>query len=96
MKMAVVLSSALFGFYHMNAVQGVYAFLIGCLIAYSYEYFGSFLMPIAIHMISNLLSYCLSYTGLSETGFVSWPVCVVCLAVCVGSLGMLNKEKKVL
>lgn len=96
LKLAIVLSSALFGFYHMNAVQGIYAFVIGCLIAYSYEYFGSFLMPLAVHMLSNLLSYCLSYTGLAESGFMSWPVCVASLAVCVGSLSLLGKEKKIL
>ncbi|MCM1045325.1 MAG: HAD hydrolase-like protein [Candidatus Gastranaerophilales bacterium] len=96
LKLAIVLSSALFGFYHMNAVQGIYAFAIGCLIAYSYEYFGNFLMPVAVHMISNLLSYCLSYTGLAQSGFMSWPVCVASLVICAGSLHMLGKAKKIL
>lgn len=96
LKMALICSSALFGFYHMNAVQGVYAFIMGCLIAYSYEYFGSFSAPVIIHIASNVLSYCLSYTGMAVSGFVSWPVCFIFLAIGVGSLYFLKKDKNIL
>ncbi len=94
-KLALVLSSALFGFYHMNAVQGIYAFLMGCLIAYGYEYFGSFRMAVAVHMLSNLLSYTLSYTGVAVSGFVCWPVCVAFLALGAGSIFLLNQKKRI-
>lgn len=95
-RLAVVLSALVFGVYHGNAVQGGYAFIMGCLIAYSYEYFGTFLLPLAIHMISNILSYCLSYTGLAVGEFVSWPVCVIFLVISVGSIYFLSKGKKIL
>lgn len=94
-KVAIVMSSALFSLYHMNAIQGVYGFLMGLLMAYAYEYFGSFMMPVLIHMISNLLAYCLSYTGIAATAFVSWPVCIVCLAIGIVAYNMLNKQKNV-
>ena len=34
----------------MNYVQGVYGFLIGCLMAYAYEYFGEFKMAVFVHV----------------------------------------------
>lgn len=89
-KEAMIFSSALFGFYHMNYVQGVYGFLMGCLIIYAYEYFGSFKMAIAVHMLANILVYCLTYTPLVVSGFVSWPVCIifgVLAAVCLWTMG---------
>ncbi len=95
-RAALLVSALIFGVYHGNPVQGVYAFLMGCLIAYSYEYFGTFAMPIAVHMVSNILSYCLTYTGLAVTGFVSWPMCILSLVIGLGSLSFLNREKKVL
>ncbi|MDE7253187.1 MAG: HAD hydrolase-like protein [Acetatifactor sp.] len=94
-KMALLLSSALFGIYHMNPVQGIYGFLMGCLIAYAYEYFGEFKLAVAVHMASNILVYCLSYTPIVNTAFVSWPVCIVFGALAVGCLWSLNKRKNV-
>lgn len=89
-KVALVFSSALFGLYHMNFVQGMYGFLMGCLIAYAYEYFGDFKMAVAVHVAANVLVYCLTYTPLVVTGFVSWPVCLAfgaMAAICLWSMG---------
>lgn len=96
MKMAFFVAAALFGFYHMNMVQGVYGFIMGLIIAYAYEYFGDFKAPVAVHMISNIISYCLSYTAVAVTGFVSLPVCVVTLAAGIVSIGILNKRKSII
>ncbi|MCD7835419.1 MAG: CPBP family intramembrane metalloprotease [Lachnospiraceae bacterium] len=95
-KMAFFAAAALFGFYHMNAVQGVYGFIMGLLIAYAYEYFGDFRAPVAVHMISNIISYCLSYTVIAVTGLISVPVCIVMLAVGIICLGVLNKRKSII
>ncbi len=89
-KVALFFSSALFGLYHMNFVQGMYGFLMGCLIAYAYEYFGDFKMALAVHVGANVLVYCLTYTPIAVSGFVSWPVCIVfavLAAVCLWSMG---------
>ncbi|MCM1089411.1 MAG: CPBP family intramembrane metalloprotease [Butyrivibrio sp.] len=94
-KMALLLSSALFGLYHMNYVQAIYGFLMGCLIAYVYEYFGEFRLAVAVHMIANCLVYCLSYTPIINTAFVSWPVCIVFGVMAVGCLWSMSKRKDV-
>jgi phosphoglycolate phosphatase len=95
LKWAVVVSALCFGAYHMNTVQGIYGFLMGLLIAYAYLYFGNFWAAVAIHGISNLLAYSLSYSGISETAFISWPVCIGFLALTGGCLWMLDQQKKV-
>lgn len=95
-RLAIPVSALLFGAYHMNAVQGVYAFVIGCLMAYGYEYFGRFYIPVAIHIVSNLLAYTLGSTSVINTGFISWPVCIFFLLAAAGGLYLLNREKRIL
>lgn len=95
LPMAVLLSSFLFGAYHLNPIQGMYGFLIGCLMAFGYEYFGSFGIPVAVHVMANLLAYVLTYSAIVTTGFVSWPVCIALLVLGGGSVWLLMKEKKI-
>lgn len=53
---AVLISALLFGFYHGNLVQGIYAFIMGCLLALVYEWTGSFAASVLFHMLANHLS----------------------------------------
>ena len=81
--------------YHGNSVQGIYAFAIGLLLAYAYEYFGCFWVPVAIHMAANALAYSLSNTGIATSAvFVSWPVCILFLVLAGGGFYLLNRHKK--
>lgn len=43
----------LFGIYHGNVVQGLYAFVLGVLIACAYFRFDSFLAPVLFHGLGN-------------------------------------------
>ncbi len=95
-RLTLLVSSALFGLYHMNAVQGIYGFLMGCLIAYAYEFFGDFKAALAVHAGANLLVYCLSYTALAETTVVSLPVCLIFGGAAVWCLRCLGRKKNVL
>lgn len=94
LKASIIMSSAIFGLYHMNSVQGIYALLLGCIIAYAYEYFGDFRVPVLIHMAANTLVYCLSYTQLAVSGFVCWPVCLVFLCMAAAGIFLMNRQKK--
>lgn len=96
LQMAILLSSLFYGFYHMNYIQGVYAFVLGCLLAYSYEYFGTFLMPVLLHIISSVITYLITYTALVQSPLYSWPICIICLVVAVIGVRLLNKTKKIL
>ncbi len=53
---ALVVSALLFGVYHGNVVQGVYAFLLGMAMAFVYERFRTIWAPIVFHGSANLIS----------------------------------------
>ena len=57
---AWIISSLFFGIYHRNVVQGLYAFLIGMLLVYVYERFGTLLACIVFHMAANAVSVLLT------------------------------------
>ncbi len=95
-KVGIVVSAIIFGAYHMNPVQGIYAFIMGCLMAYAYEYFGSFKIPVLMHMGANILAYLLTYTGMAVSGVINWPVCIFFLALGVVGVVYLMRQKNVL
>ena len=95
-RTAVVGSAILFGIYHGNMVQAVYAVILGYFLAYAYEYLGDFKAPVLLHMEVNLLAVIFAYSGLGRSAFVCWPACVAFLILGVGSLFVLGKRKKVL
>lgn len=53
---ANILQAALFGLYHMNFVQSIYAFLIGLFLGYICYYGQSIYLSIGFHMMFNLWS----------------------------------------
>ncbi|MDE7332599.1 MAG: CPBP family intramembrane metalloprotease [Lachnospiraceae bacterium] len=60
-KTALVFSSLLFGIYHGNIVQAVYGSILGLLIAYFYEQYGSFAVPVLFHGVANVGIYAMTY-----------------------------------
>lgn len=56
-KGAFIFSALLFGVYHGNLVQGIYAFLTGLILAYVYERFGSLFAPFLFHCTANIFVY---------------------------------------
>lgn len=89
-KAAILVSALLFGLYHMNMVQGIYAFLIGVLLAFTYEKFKTIAAPILLHGAANLFSVFMVQTGVLDftEGSVLWSVVfsvvpLAILAVCV-------------
>lgn len=53
---AILASSVLFGLYHMNTVQIVYATLMGLVAGIIYEKSNNLLFPILIHVANNLVA----------------------------------------
>lgn len=82
---AVVVSALAFGIYHQNMVQGAYAFLMGCLIAWCYERFGRFSVAVGAHALSNLSAYALTLLSMNHSLSPSLPACLILLVV--GTLG---------
>jgi len=57
---SVFLSAMIFGMYHGNIVQLVYAFLMGSVMAYVYEKTKRFSMPVMMHCLANIVVYIMS------------------------------------
>lgn len=53
---AALYSSLVFGLLHVNLVQMLYGFLLGIMLAYVYEKFGSVKAPIVAHISMNIFS----------------------------------------
>ena len=51
---ANILQAALFGIYHMNPVQGIYAFILGYIIGLFRKYTGSVIPCICFHVVFNI------------------------------------------
>ena len=65
---ANVLQAVLFGVYHMNWIQGVYAFVLGMILGYTARYFHSLWAAILLHAAVNGSAELLSLLPESLTG----------------------------
>lgn len=63
-KKAVILSSLIFGLYHWNPAQGVYAFIMGIVFALSYVKTGRITVPWALHGTCNMMVLVLTWTDI--------------------------------
>lgn len=74
--LAIVVQAILFGAFHMNAIQGCYAFVLGVGMGYVMYLYNNIFVTIIIHIIFNLIgtygSEYLPYGGDSVIGFFLW------------------------
>jgi hypothetical protein len=59
-SLAALISAVLFGIYHMNLLQFIYATCLGLLLAYVYEQFRTIFAPILLHAAANAFSILIS------------------------------------
>ena len=62
-SLGMAVSAFLFGCYHGNMVQGIYGTLLGLVIAWIYEKYGSFAAPVLFHSLANISVYVFTYYG---------------------------------
>lgn len=88
-KGAIILSALLFGVFHGNMIQGIYAFAIGVLLAFVYERYHHLAAPVAVHAGANIMSVLLSDSRLfdevyeSDAGFFGMTLVMMVLLVLV-------------
>ena len=70
-KHAIIIAALLFGLYHGNFLQTVYAFALGLLMIYVYERFHTLLAPILFHIGSNALGILISETPIFDFLFMT-------------------------
>ncbi len=81
-KQAIVLSGLVFGMYHGNLVQGIYGFVVGIIMAWIYEKYGSLKAPILFHVCANVVSIIATELHIFEWIFQSYPRIVVSTVAC--------------
>ena len=92
---AMVFSAVVFGAYHGNIVQFIYATICGVLLAYLCEKYDSIIAPVLSHMMMNLVSIILTQAGVfawvMDSGVKVLFIVAFCVATGVFALYMLQK-----
>lgn len=78
---SILVSALIFGVFHFNAMQGLYALGIGILCAYVYEKYGNLLAAMVLHISANSFSVFLNKTGISS--FFSKNIVIYLLFMCI-------------
>lgn len=92
-KYAAVISAALFGVFHGNFVQFIYAFLLGLVLVYVYEKYKSLAAPMLLHMAANAMSVYMSsdYGRQLEPLWKPGPVYFIMLVIELVVAGLMLK-----
>ncbi len=88
---AMLLTSFVFGVYHGNLVQGVYAFVFSLLMIYVYKRTGSFASPVVFHMAGNMI--CLALNRMAPLSTMGYSVGIVISAM-VGIYGLRELNRR--
>lgn len=75
------LQALLFGVYHMNFIQGMYAFCLGMVLGFVRHVSGSILVPIFIHILFNTTSYLTGCIFSEEDSLQTWMLFAL---LCIG------------
>lgn len=75
-------------------MQAVYGSILGLLIAYTYELYGSFAAPVLFHGVANVSVYALTYQdGLADMDSrTAWAMGMVFFAVALFSFIYIKKK----
>lgn len=90
---AAFLSAALFGLYHGNVAQFIYAFVMGLIFAYAYDFTNRFVVPYFLHAIVNIFMVTFSLTGIYEQ-ICSWTWAASFAGLALVSVGVLYRIRK--
>jgi membrane protease YdiL (CAAX protease family) len=83
---AILLSSFLFAFIHLNPWQGASAFFLGCLFAWFVARSGSLVPAIAGHVLTNGLGVVAVRLGITTEGFQPWWLTALGVLVAAGGI----------
>ncbi len=93
-RLAIVVQAALFGAFHLNVVQGTYAFIIGLLLGFIYYRSNSIIAPIIIHISINastvLLGQFVTTEQMAQAGGII-VIAAVALFFLTGAYVLLSK-----
>lgn len=92
---AVIIQAVLFGIYHMNLVQSIYAALLGLFMGYLAYRYNSIVPGILLHISINSLSYVIGYLipdSLEDHTVVMLIIGIIAMAAATGFTYMATKK----
>lgn len=92
---AIIISAMFFGIYHSNIIQGIYAFIMGVLLALIYEWCHSIAAPILFHIGANVFVYASSFLP-EKVGSIltTYGSCAVLSVLAIITILLINKYKE--
>jgi len=87
---AIFISALIFGIYHGNLSQGIYAFVLGLMLAFLYERHDAILMPVLFHIAANITSITVQQMNLKINGMMLVIGSIVFLSALLLFLYLLN------
>ena len=93
-KLAIFTTALFFGVFHGNPVQGVYAFIMGLVMAVVYERTGAFLTTLLFHVGANAVIYVAAFAEKDGAELNPAAVAVACLLASLPLLWYLCRENK--
>ena len=88
----------MFGLYHGNFLQTVYAFALGLLMIYVYERFHTLLAPILFHIGSNALGILMTETSifgfLYQTEGMMYTTVIVSSLMIIGVVWLIEQREQ--
>ena len=96
LTLSMVLSALLYTLFQIGLEKTPYLIGFGFLLAYAYEYFGTFAIPVLLHIICAILHVFVEYAAGEGTALYNWPLCIAFLLVALIGTAILNKEKKII
>ncbi len=90
----LLISSLLFGIYHGNIVQGIYATILGIFLGFAYHKTKSILIPIFIHMSGNTFVSIYGKLGENEEniGILVVTVAISIIFALIGTIYFINRK----
>lgn len=96
-RVAILIQALLFGLYHMNWVQGTYAFIIGLIIGFIYYRSNSIISAMIVHITINsssvLMSQFIKGDDLGNWGDAIYVACIM-LFIATGAFIMISRNFK--
>lgn len=95
--LANALQAVLFGVYHMNLIQGIYAFCLGFVLGVICQVTGSILASVLTHILFNSTSFGMDLLFPADEELQVWKIVILLLfglAICVFSLRYLWERYK--
>lgn len=96
LTLAMCFSALLYALFQIGLEKTPYLIVMGFLLAYAYEYFGTFAIPVLLHIACGVIHVLMEQMAVSDTILYNWPLCIVLLLVALVGTSILNKEKKII